>query len=139
MGLMLTGCAERQDSRQGASLAPEPSSRCPGIYVLAPADYMRYMDETEPVMLSSEGREEDLPVYCTREDAVAALERMTGAGDLSPGLWVTYQLTGVWEQDVVETGPGDCRMRRPAELGATPERLTALAREPETGQNSTIR
>lgn len=130
MGLLLAGCGERQPFRQDIMAKDaSPASGCPGIFVLAPVNYMRYMDDEEPVLLASEGRPEDLSVYCTRGEALADLERLTASGELAPGLWRLYRLKGVWEKDVVEVEPGCRRMRRPAELNPFPEHLAALAPE----------
>ncbi|MEG1609747.1 MAG: DVU_2496 family lipoprotein [Bilophila sp.] len=122
--LGLSGCAEK---RTGSTLAdvqppakPSPSA-CPGIFVLAPAAYMQYIHEDEPVLLASEGRRTDLAVYCTAQEAVSTERTLEEDCLLAPGLWRLYRLQGVWEQDVVEIAPGNWRMRRPSELIPHPQ------------------
>ena len=77
-----------------------------------PADY----PVPEATLLASEGRYEDLPVFCTEEMARMLEERLEHDHELLPGLWRVYRLEGVWEEDVVEVRPGEWRMRRPAQL-----------------------
>lgn len=100
---------------------PTPRSECPGIFVLAPASYMQYVDdEDQPLLLASEGRREDLPVYCTEQMARTLEARLEADHEIAPGLWQVYQLDGVWEEDVVEAAPGQWRMRRPGRLTPLP-------------------
>lgn len=80
-----------------------------------------------PVLLASEGRWADLPVYCTPEEAIAAEHRFMDRKELAPGLWRLYLLEGVWEEDVVEVEPGQWRMRRPSELSPYPPRMIAAS------------
>ena len=91
-------------------------SECGGIFVLAPASYMQYIQHDEATLLASEGRYEDLPVFCTEEMARMLEERLEHDHELLPGLWRVYRLESVWEEDVVEVRPGEWRMRRPAQL-----------------------
>ena len=100
--LGVSGCGEKRTL--GEEPVPVQRSECGGIFVLAPASYMQYIQHDEATLLASEGRYEDLPVFCTEEMA------------LLPGLWRVYRLEGVWEEDVVEVRPGEWRMRRPAQL-----------------------
>lgn len=117
--LLFVGCANRQTLVTEEPETPRPS-RCAGIFVLAPLAYMPYIETDGPVLLASEGRWADLPVYCTPEEALAAEHRFVDKKELMPGLWRLYQLEGVWEEDVVEVEPGHWRMRRPAELSPYP-------------------
>ena len=89
--LGVSGCGEKRTL--GEEPVPVQRSECGGIFVLAPASYMQYIQHDEATLLASEGRYEDLP-----------------------GLWRVYRLEGVWEEDVVEVRPGEWRMRRPAQL-----------------------
>ena len=101
--LGVSGCGEKRTL--GEEPVPVQRSECGGIFVLAPASYMQYIQHDEATLLASEGRYEDLPVFCTEHDH-----------ELLPGLWRVYRLEGVWEEDVVEVRPGEWRMRRPAQL-----------------------
>lgn len=92
---------------------PVQCSECGGIFVLAPASYMQYIQHDEATLLASEGRYEDLPVFCTEEMARMLEERLEHDHELLPGLWRVYRLEGVWEEDVVEVRPGEWRMRPP--------------------------
>lgn len=114
--LGLSGCAERRTGSPLADAPPAPPSACPGIFVLAPAAYMQYIRENDPVLLASEGRQTDLAVYCTAEEAITTERTLEEDCLLAPGIWRLYRLQGVWEQDVVEVAPGLWRMRRPSEL-----------------------
>ena len=110
----VSGCGEKRTL--GEEPVPVQRSECGGIFVLAPASYMQYIQHDEATLLASEGRYEDLPVFCTEEMARMLEERLEHDHELLPGLWRVYRLEGVWEEDVVEVRPGEWRMRRPAQL-----------------------
>lgn len=112
--LGVSGCGEKKII--GEEPLPVQRSECAGIFVLAPASYMEYIHDDEAALLASEGRWEDLPVYCTEEMARLYERRLELDRELVPGLWRVYRLDGVWEEDVVEVAPGHWRMRRPARL-----------------------
>ena len=124
--LCLSGCAGQriEESKPAAAL---PSSACPGIFVLAPSEYILYINGDEPALLYSEGRFEDLAVYCTPEQAVTRKKNLEASQKLYPGLWHLYLLAGVWEDSVVEVEPGEYRMRRPTELVPYPEQPALIA------------
>ena len=103
--LGVSGCGEKRTL--GEEPVPVQRSECGGIFVLAPASYMQYIQHDEATLLASEGRYEDLPVFCTEEMARMLEERLEHDHELLPGLW---------EEDVVEVRPGEWRMRRPAQL-----------------------
>ena len=100
--LGVSGCGEKRTL--GEEPVPVQRSECGGIFVLAPASYMQYIQHDEATLLASEGRYEDLPVFCTEETARMLEERLEHDHELLPGLWRVYRLEGVWEEDVVE-GP----------------------------------
>ena len=112
--LGVSGCGEKRTL--GEEPVPVQRSECGGIFVLAPASYMQYIQHDEATLLASEGRYEDVPVCCTEEMARMLEERLEHDHELLPGLWRVYRLEGVWEEDVVEVRPGEWRMRRPAQL-----------------------
>ncbi len=116
--LGVSGCAEKKIYSEEP--VPVERSECEGIFVLAPASYMQYIQHDEATLLASEGRHEDLPVFCTEEMARMIERRLEHDHELLPGLWRVYRLEGVWEKDVVEVQPGEWRMRRPARLIALP-------------------
>ena len=126
LALFVSGCSTRHD--ETASRQTLPSSACPGIFVLAPAEYLLYFNGEDPVILASEGRYEDLPVYCGAEEALQYKHALEAGRKLHPGLWQLYALEGVWEVDVVEVEPGQFRMRRPSELLPYPECRVAVKR-----------
>ena len=98
---------------------PEVStSRCEAIFVLAPTGFMRYMDLSEYPMLASEGREQDLPVFCSSAEARTERDERVAAERLPLNFWSVFRLEGQWETDVVEVEPGLFRMRHPATLYA---------------------
>ena len=109
-----SGCGEKKLVSEEP--LPVQRSECAGIFVLAPASYMQYIQHDEATLLASEGRMEDLPVYCTEEMARMFEATLEHDQQLAPGLWRVYRLDGVWEEDVVEVEPGQWRMRRPARL-----------------------
>lgn len=116
--LGVSGCGEKKILIEEPVL--EERSECKGIFVLAPASYMQYIQHDEATLLASEGRYEDLPVFCTEEMARMIEQRLEQDHELLPGLWLVYRLEGLWEEDVVEVQPGEWRMRRPARLIALP-------------------
>ena len=61
--LGVSGCGEKRTL--GEEPVPVQRSECGGIFVLAPASYMQYIQHDEATLLASEGRYEDLPVFCT--------------------------------------------------------------------------
>lgn len=65
--LGVSGCGEKRTL--GEEPVPVQRSECGGIFVLAPASYMQYIQHDEATLLASEGRYEDLPVFCTEEMA----------------------------------------------------------------------
>ena len=116
LGAMLAGCMGRSQMDQSA-LAPEiPEEPEAQIFVLAPVEYMRYIGVDGPILLASEGRWSDLPVYATPEEALAAEREFEARNELAPGIWQVYRLNGIWDEDVVEIQPGQWRMRHPAEI-----------------------
>lgn len=117
--LGVSGCGEKKIITEEA--LPLQRSECTGIFVLAPASYMEYIQDDEAALLASEGRPEDLPVYCTEEMARMYERSLEHDRELVPGLWRVYLLDGIWEEDVVEVGPGQWRMRRPARLIPLPQ------------------
>ncbi len=124
IGLALAACLGVSGCGEKKILIEEPvqeeRSECKGIFVLAPASYMQYIQHDEATLLASEGRYEDLPVFCTEEMARMIEQRLEQDHELLPGLWRVYRLEGLWEEDVVEVQPGEWRMRRPARLIALP-------------------
>lgn len=107
--LGISGCGEKRTL--GEEPVPVQRSECDGIFVLAPASYMQYIQHNEATLLASEGRYEDLPVFCTEEMARMLEERLEHDHKLLPGLWRVYRLEGVWEEDVVEVRPSSSRFR----------------------------
>lgn len=118
--LGLLGCGKTSQPVPVVQVPQEPSG-CPGIFVLAPVEYLLYFHGDDPILLASEGREADLAVYCTAEEARTVERKLEQQRLLVPGLWRVYQLHGEWEEDVVEVSPGTWRMRRPSELIPYPE------------------
>lgn len=114
--LGVSRCGEKRTP--GKEPVPVQRSECGGISVLAPAPYMQYIQHDEATLLASEGRYEDLPVFCTEEMVRMFEGRLEYNHELLPGLWRVYRLEGVREEDVVEVRPGKWRMRRPAQLTA---------------------
>lgn len=117
----LLGCGKPPQPVPVVRISQEPPSGCPGIFVLAPVEYLLYFHGDDPILLASEGRQADLAVYCTAEEAQKAEQDLEQQRLLIPGLWRVYQLHGEWEKDVVEVTPGTWRMRRPSELIPYPE------------------
>lgn len=115
----VSGCSVKKP------LPPEPAletvSKCEAIFVLAPSHFMRYMDPESYPLLASEGREQDLAVYCTVQEARNYQQTLTEAKQLPENFWSVYRLDGLWETDVVEPEPGEFRMRHPARLYTNPE------------------
>ena len=72
--LGVSGCGEKRTL--GEEPVPVQRSECGGIFVLAPASYMQYIQHDEATLLASEGRYEDLPVFCTEETARMLEERL---------------------------------------------------------------
>ena len=72
--LGVSGCGEKRTL--GEEPVPVQRSECGGIFVLAPASYMQYIQHDEATLLASEGRYEDLPVFCTEEMARMLEERL---------------------------------------------------------------
>ena len=83
--LGVSGCGEKRTL--GEEPVPVQRSECGGIFVLAPASYMQYIQHDEATLLASEGRYEDLPVFCTEEMARMLEERLEHDHELLPGLW----------------------------------------------------
>lgn len=116
-GLCLMGCCFLLDGCAPKTQPPpveEPVVEY--VYVLGPATMMLYLDETNPPMLASEGTDEDLPVFASREDARQWLETEVSANRLAPDIWRVYRLEGTWGTDVVQAENGEPRMRHPARL-----------------------
>ena len=90
--LGVSGCGEKRTL--GEEPVPVQRSECGGIFVLAPASYMQYIQHDEATLLASEGRYEDLPVFCTEEMARMLEERLEHDHELLPGLWRVYRLEG---------------------------------------------
>lgn len=63
--LGVSGCGEKRTL--GEEPVPVQRSECGGIFVLAPASYMQYIQHDEATLLASEGRYEDLPVFSVRK------------------------------------------------------------------------
>lgn len=124
IGLALAACLGISGCGEKKILSGEPvsvtRSEPEGIFVLAPAEYMQYIQHDEATLLASEGRDDDLPVYRTEKRARMSEQLQESDDELLPGLWRVYQIDGVWEEDVVEVQPGEWRMRRPARLIALP-------------------
>ena len=78
--LGVSGCGEKRTL--GEEPVPVQRSECGGIFVLAPASYMQYIQHDEATLLASEGRYEDLPVFCTEEMARMLEERLEHDHDL---------------------------------------------------------
>ena len=87
--LGVSGCGEKRTL--GEEPVPVQRSECGGIFVLAPASYMQYIQHDEATLLASEGRYEDLPVFCTEEMARMLEERLEHDHELLPGLWRVYR------------------------------------------------
>lgn len=124
IGLALAACLGVSGCGEKKLLSEEPvpveHSESEGIFVLAPAAYMQYIQHDEATLLASEGRQDDLPVFRTAEMARLSEGRLEHDHELLPGLWRVYRLEGIWEEDVVEVQPGEWRMRRPTRLIALP-------------------
>ena len=116
VGALLAACAKKTEAP--APLAED--TRCEAIFVLAPACYTLFTSADLLPLLASEGREQDMPVFCTAEEARSAIAAREEAGDLPVGLWQVFRLDGQWENEVVQLEPGTHRMRHPATLSYHP-------------------
>lgn len=116
LSLALLGCKPEHLPEPEVMEVPLAISRCEGVFVLAPSSFGIFFVDDGPVLLSSEGRPSDLPVFCSREEAKSRLEVLVSKKELLPNLLTIYRLEGIWEEDVLEVSPGHWRMRRPAEL-----------------------
>lgn len=113
---LLTSCTPK--APPPPEIPATSASKCEAIFVLAPTQFMRYMDFSEHPMLASEGREQDLPVFCSSDDARAVRDALVAECRLPYQFWSVYRLEGLWETDVIEVEPGVFRMRHPALLYA---------------------
>ena len=109
--LGVSGCGEKRTL--GEEPVPVQRSECGGIFVLAPASYMQYIQHDEATLLASEGRYEDLPVFCTEETARMLEERLEHDHELLPGLWRVYRLEAYGKRMSWKCGPanGVCAAR----------------------------
>lgn len=109
--LGVSGCGEKRTL--GEEPVPVQRSECGGIFVLAPASYMQYIQHDEATLLASEGRYEDLPVFCTEETARMLEERLEHDHELLPGLWACTDLRAYGKRMSWKCGPanGVCAAR----------------------------
>ena len=109
--LGVSGCGEKRTL--GEEPVPVQRSECGGIFVLAPASYMQYIQHDEATLLASEGRYEDLPVFCTEEMARMLEERLEHDHELLPASGACTDLRAYGKRMSWKCGPanGVCAAR----------------------------
>lgn len=134
--LALTGCAG-QKSATGQSVQATQAeqtgqsgrspAQCGALYVAAPGSYIIELAAGGRVVLDPSAH--DFPVFCTPDEARAALDAQLDAGRLPPGDWRIYRLEGAPAglTSGAGSGPGMWLLERQAALA---DWVTDAARTP---------
>ena len=103
-GLLIGACGASQP-RDPAPLPPEnrATEKCPGIYLFASARYDVHLVAKEEIVLDPARRL--LPVYCTPDQARAALREARDSGKVPASMDLrVYLLEGEWRDMVRKDG-----------------------------------
>lgn len=132
--LALTGCAAQKSAETGQSVQATQAvqsgrspAQCGALYVAAPGSYIIELAAGGRVVLDPSAH--DFPVFCTPDEARAALDAQLAAGRLPPGDWRIYRLEGAPAglTSGAGSGPGVWLLERQAALA---DWVTDAARNP---------